>query len=150
MRLTKSSARVTMFLGLAVIAVAGCGKKPAEQPAEATPPAVVEFKVVGLELGTSIDEQKRISAPATTFKPADVIYVSVATDGASPGATLGAKWTYGADGQLVNEMTEPVAPSGPANTEFHISKADGLPAGKYMVEVTLDGASVGVKEFEIR
>ncbi len=149
MRLMKSSARWTV-LGLALIAAVGCAKsKPAEQPADATPPAMVAFKVVGMELGTSIDEQKRISAPATTFKPADVIYVSVATDGTSPGATMGAKWTYGADGQLVNEMTEPVAPTGPANTEFHISKPDGFPAGKYRVEVTLDGASVGTKEFEI-
>lgn len=152
MRLTMSSARTT-FLALTMVAalVAGCGKKAAEQTTETTPPpaAVTPLRVVNLELGTAVGATKEVTAPTTTFKPSDTIYLSVATEGAAPSANLGAKWTYGADNQLVNEMNEPIGPTGPAHTEFHISKPDGMPAGKYKVEVTLDGAPVGTKEFEV-
>ena len=155
MRLTKSSAQ-TMFLALTMVAAvaAGCAKKQSAEtqaPAETTPPpATSMLRVVSLDLGTGVDPTKRVTAATTTFKPSDTIYLSVATDGAAPAANLSAKWTYGADNQLVNEMNEPIAPTGPAHTEFHISKPDGLPAGMYKVEVFLDGASVGVKEFQVQ
>ena len=36
-----------------------------------------------------------------------------------------------------------------ARTEFHISKADGWPAGKYKVEVSLNGVPAETKEFTV-
>jgi hypothetical protein len=35
-------------------------------------------------------------------------------------------------------------------TEFHISKPDGLPAGKYKVEVLLNGNAAGSKDFTVK
>jgi hypothetical protein len=43
-----------------------------------------------------------------------------------------------------------IAPTGPATTEFHISKPSGWPAGKYKVEISADGAPAGSKEFEVK
>jgi len=141
----------TTLLCLAAIALAGCAKpKPAEQaPAPTPPPAPVEFKVLGLELGSQIGPDKRVLTSSTTFGAKDTIYVSIATEGASASAALSVRWTYG-DGQLVNEMSETIAPTGPAATEFHISKTGGWPVGKYKVEVAANGAAAGMKEFEVK
>jgi hypothetical protein len=149
MRLMKRSV-VAAAICISAIAMAGCAKpKPAEQtPAPA--PAPVAFKVLSLELGSAIGPDKKVTAPKAVFGTNETIFVSVATEGASPGATLAARWTYGDAAQLVNEMSETIAPTGPANTEFHISKPTAWPTGKYRVEVTLDGSPAGSKEFEVR
>jgi hypothetical protein len=113
------------------------------------PPAAAVVTVTALELGNQVGADKRVTQQTTTFAPTDTIYVSVVTNGSSPSATLTAKWTY-QDGQVVNESTQTIAPTGPAATEFHISKPDGWPAGTYKVEVSLDGRSTGTKEFEVK
>jgi hypothetical protein len=61
------------------------------------------------------------------------------TSGSAPNARIGVKWTY-EDGQVVDESEQVIAPQGSAATEFHITKPDGLPAGNYKVEVSVDGA----------
>jgi hypothetical protein len=61
---------------------------------------------------------------------------------------LKARWTY-QDGQVVNESTEMIAPTGDARTEFHISKPDGWPTGKYKLEVFLNGSSAITRDFAV-
>lgn len=144
---------IAFALGVAVATAAAC-KKDAPPPAaqeEASVPAPVpaEFSVSSVELGNQIGPDKRVTAPTTTFKPKDTIYVSVATEGAAPSKTITAKWTY-QDGQVVKEGTESIAPTGPAATEFHISKPSGWPAGKYKVEIAVDGSPAGTKDFEVK
>jgi hypothetical protein len=140
-------------LGLAVAGMASCKKKepppPPEAAAPAPAPAPPAFAVQGIELGKSIDADKKVTAPATTFGRRDTIYASVATEGAAPSKAISAKWTF-QDGQVVKEQSESIAPTGPAATEFHISKKGPWPVGKYKVEVSVDGASAGSKDFEIK
>jgi hypothetical protein len=141
-------------LALATIGTASCKKKeapapPAEAAAPAPAPAPTPFSVQGLEVGKSIGADKKVPSPVTTFGRRDTIYVSVATDGAAPSKTISAKWTY-QDKQTVKEQTESIAPTGPAATEFHISKAGLWPVGKYKVEIAVDGSPAGSKEFEIK
>ena len=139
-------------LGLVVIGTASCKKKEAPPPpaeSAAPAPAPPAFAVQGIELGKSIDGDKKITAPATTFSRKDTIYASVTTEGAAPSKTLTAKWTF-QDGQTVKEQSESIAPTGPAATEFHISKKGLWPVGKYKVEVTVDGSPAGSKDFEIK
>ena len=124
-----------------------CGKKeeapaPAVAPAPppvtaevAPPPAPEGVSFAGLNLGTAVDADQKVSAPATTFAPTDTIYAAVATTGAAPNAAIVARWTFG-DGQLVDESSQSIAPTGPATTTFHIAKPDGWPAGKYKVDIT--------------
>jgi hypothetical protein len=138
-------------LGLAVVGMASCKKKEPPPPPEAAAPAPAPpaFAVQGVELGKSIDADKKVTAPSTTFGRRDTIYASVATEGAAPSKAISAKWTF-QDGQVVKEQSESIAPTGPAATEFHISKKGSWPVGKYKVEVSVDGASAGSKDFEIK
>ena len=150
-----ANSRRSLFLALGLVTVLGAGcKKSAPAPQEeasapAGAPAAAEFKVGTIDLGKSIGADKRVTAATSTFKPKDTIYVSVATEGAAPSKTITAKWTY-EDGQVVDEGSESIAPTGPAATEFHIAKPSGWPAGKYKVEIAVDGASAGSKDFEVK
>jgi hypothetical protein len=141
-------------LAVAVVAMPACKKKeapapPAEAAAPAPAPAPPAFAVQGIDVGKSIGADKKVTAPATTFGRRDTIYVSVATEGAAPSKTISAKWTF-QDGQVVKEQSEAIAPTGPAATEFHISKPKPWPVGKYKVEIAVDGAAAGSKEFEVK
>jgi len=102
-----------------------------------------------IDLGSALEADGRIAAPSSDFRPSDTIYASVVTEGASPNVSLTARWTYG-DGQVVSESTRTIAPTGPAATEFHISKPDGWPAGHYKVEITANGAPAGSREFQVK
>jgi hypothetical protein len=136
---------------LTLLVFAACGKSepPPSQQAATPPPAAPAITVTAIELGNQISADKRVTQQGTAFAPTDTIYVSVLTNGSAPSATLTAKWTY-QDGQVVNESTQTIAPTGPAATEFHISKPDGWPAGAYKVEISLNGQSTKMKEFEVK
>jgi hypothetical protein len=125
--------------------------KPAPPPQAAPapmPPAPVAFRVVTVELGKAVTPDRRVAQPTTAFAPADTIYASVVTEGAAPSVALKARWTF-EDGQLVNETSQTIAPTGPAATEFHVSKSSGWPTGKYKVEISANGTSVATKEFAV-
>jgi hypothetical protein len=128
-----------------VAAAAGCAQKKAEPPPAAESSAV---RVTDVVLGRAVGADKTISEKTERFSPSDDIYASVVTDGAAPSATIEAKWTY-QDGQTVTRATEAIAPTGRTVTEFHISKPDGWPVGKYKVEISLNGALAQTKEFEV-
>ena len=136
--------------------LAGCRRSEAPAPVPAPPapvgspaPAVAPLRVSAIDLGKSVDADKKVTQPTSTFAPSDTIYASVATAGSSASTTLVARWTY-QDGQLVNEETQTIAPTGPAVTEFHLSKPDGFPAGSYQVEVIANGASAGKRAFQVQ
>ena len=140
--------RLVLLAGTIAVSSA-CGKK--EEPAGVPPPpaAVVALRVTSVDLGKGLTADKMVANATDDFSPRDTVYVSVATEGASPAASLKARWTF-EDGQVVDETTQSIAPTGPARTEFHIAKPSGWPAGKYKVEITLDGALAGSKDFEVK
>jgi hypothetical protein len=121
---------------------------PPPQAAAPTPTQPAPFRVVGVDLGKAVGADKKIAQPTTSFAPTDTIFAVVTTDGSAPSVALKARWTY-QDGQLVDESARTIAPTGPAATEFHIAKPSGWPTGKYKVEISANGASVGVKEFAV-
>lgn len=145
-------------LATGLVLTGACGKKapppPAEQPAATpAPPPPPPLAVAGIDLGKAIDASNKVAAPMTTFGVRDTIYASVSTTGAGTNATLQAKWTFvkAAGGEVaVNESSLTISPTGPVATEFHITKASAWPKGKYKVEVSLNGTSAGVKEFEVK
>ena len=95
---------------------------------------------------------KKVSAAKDSFAKNDTIYASIDTTGSGK-ANLKAKWTYiGADGKVVpvKEDTQTIDATGPATTEFHISKPDGWPAGNYQVEVLQDDRVVQTKKFSVK
>ena len=151
------------------LALAACGKK--EEPAPvtpSTPPAstpaptpqaapsstsamatTAAVTVVSVDLGNAVDGSQKVAAPASQFAPKDTIYASVGTSGSASATTVGAKWTY-QDGQTVNDSSTSISPTGPAFTAFHISKPDGLPAGHYKVDISLNGSLASSKEFDVK
>ena len=105
-------------------------------------------RISQVDMGRSLAADKAIADRTDSFKPNDTIYASIATAGSASSAALKARWTY-QDGQVVNESTQTIAPTGNARTEFHISKPDGWPTGKYKLETFLNGSSSGTKDFEV-
>jgi hypothetical protein len=147
----------TLAVGMLLFA---CGKSespPPSRPPAAPPPSPqaaapatqpAPFRVVGVDLGKAVGADKKVAQPTTSFAPTDTIFAVVTSDGSAPSVALKARWTY-QDGQLVDETARTIAPTGPAATEFHIAKPSGWPTGKYKVEISANGASVGVKEFAV-
>lgn len=134
---------VVLCLALLVIA-AGCGKK-----SDTTGTTAAPVRVTDVTLGRSIGGDKAIADKTEKFNPNDTIYASVATDGTAASATLRAKWTF-EDGQTVDDSSRTIAPSGVERTEFHISKPNGWPAGKYKLEVFLNNDSAKTTSFEVK
>jgi len=151
---------VVAVLGILVTAIAGCGKEAppppppapkAEAPAPAPAPAApAEVSVLSINLGKAIGADKKLTAATETFAKTDTIYAVIETSG-SGNATLKAKWTYhkGDQTAAVDESTQTISATGPATTEFHISKPDGWPTGEYQVEVSLNDKPAGTKKFSV-
>ena len=151
----------------AALALAGCNRgEPAPTPTTTAPapapsPPVVQpdaprpaaASVTGVDLGSAIDADGRVVAGTSTFATTDTITASVSTTTNAPNTTatgtLGARWTF-EDGQLVNQEAKTFNFTGPGVTNFQISKPDGWPLGRYKVEVSLDGAVVETREFEVK
>lgn len=142
------------------LALSACSKHAPEESAPAAPetsapaaapeaaPAPAPVAVAMVDLGSAVGPDQKITTATTAFTPKDTIYASVATTGSGT-ATLDAKWTY-QDGQTVKDDNKSIAPTGPADTAFSISKPDGWPAGNYKVEISLNGAVVATKDFSVK
>jgi hypothetical protein len=156
--------RLSLVLATALvgsIALVGCKKKeepvitppaaetPAPAPMEPAPaPAATTTTVSSVDLGNTIGADNKIASPISTFATSDKVYASVASDGPNAGK-LSAKWTHIDSNQTVHEESKDI-PAGPQVTQFEISKPDGWPAGKYKLEVSLDGAVVQTREYEVK
>lgn len=154
--------RLSLVLATALvgsIALVGCKKKEepvitppaAETPAPMEPapaPAATTTTVSSVDLGNAIGADNKIGSPISTFATSDKVYASVASDGPNAGK-LSAKWTHIDSNQTVHEESKDI-PAGPQVTQFEISKPDGWPTGKYKLEVSLDGAVVQTREYEVK
>ncbi|MFL6585464.1 MAG: hypothetical protein ACJ8GV_01065 [Luteimonas sp.] len=116
-----------------------------EPPPAPTPPAPAT--VTSVELGNAVDDQNRVSTPASEFATTDTIYASVGTEGESA-AKLAARWTFG-EGQLVRNTEADVA-AGPQVIAFDIHHPEGWPVGTYKLEISLDGTVVETREFSVK
>jgi hypothetical protein len=140
----RHSTKIHLPLCLALLmAAAACHGNAANNAATAG------VRVTDVTLGRSVGGDKAITDRTETFKPNDTIYASVATEGSAPSATIRAKWSF-ETGQLVDESTRTIAPNNRERTEFHISKPDGWPAGKYKLEVFLNDQATETKNFDVR
>ena len=163
------NAIVAIAMFAAALALSGCGKQPpppAPAPAAPAPsaattpaappatpaPATPSTTVTAIAVGNALDAQGKVAPGNGTFAPKDTIYAQVTTNstGGAGSASITAKWTYG-DGQSVSENTESVSTAaGSATTTFHVSKPDGWPAGKYKVDISVDGKPATSATFEVK
>lgn len=137
------------LLCLPLLVSLACQKEAPPPPPPSTVPATLPpttvpaaLAVSTVTLGNAIGADKRVTAPAETFAPADTIYASVDTTGAGQ-ARLRALWTFvrGAKTAKVDETTIDLEAAGPAVSEFHVSKPGGWPKGDYKVEIFLGDAA---------
>ena len=144
---------VAVALCLTVAAFTGACQKSGTQTSSTSgteaSPSTQGVQVARVELGTSLANDNTVANKTDSFLPNQTIYASVVTNGSAPSAELKTRFTY-QDGQVVDESTRTIAPSGQAVTEFHVSKPDGFPVGKYKVEVFVNGTSAATKEFEVK
>jgi hypothetical protein len=147
-----------LVIAALVLGLAGCKKEapppPPPPPAPAPAPKVeapAPVSVAGITLGKAIGADKKVTAATDVFAKADTIYAVVETTGTG-NATLKAKWTYhkGDKSADVSEATSTIAATGPASTEFHVSKPSGWPPGDYQVEIMLGDKSAGTKKFTVK
>jgi hypothetical protein len=124
---------------LALTAAAACGERARG--------GTTAVSVTEIDLGRSLKPDLTIDDKSNDFRATDVIYTSIATKG-SGRATLKARWMF-EDSTVVAEDMQEIAPTGPARTEFHLSRPTGLPSGHYRLEVSLNGTPVETKTFEI-
>lgn len=128
---------------------------PAEPaPMPTTPAPTTAGAVSDLQLGTSVGADNRVGTPMTSFGTKDTLYASVTTAANATGK-LGARWSYlGKDGMAapteVDTQTKDLTGGSATTHEFHVSKPDGWPAGKYRVEITQDGNVVQTRDFDVR
>jgi hypothetical protein len=150
------------------VALVGCKKKEepkvepapapvatAPAPAPAPAPVAATASVASVDLGSAVGADGKLSAMVTSFKPNDKFVVSIGTNTSDPAATvagkLDAKLSY-MDGTTVTEVKNESRDfnfAGMGNTNVEFVKPDGWPLGKYKVEVSLNGALVQTKEFEV-
>jgi hypothetical protein len=133
--------RPVPLLAVAVLASSGCSV-----PRSAFPPNA-ELKVVDVEVGRAVGADKRVTAPAGTFAPGDVIFASVVTDGEARRAVMSARWTY--QGALLEETAQKIAPDGTTVSEFHVFNPAGWAPGQYRVEILIDGRVVADRAFQV-
>ena len=147
--------RLSMVAAVGFALLGGCNRDADVETDDTVPPTTEvpnqAIRVTEVDLGRSISTDGRINDNMETdeFGPSDTIYASVATDGTASGSALSARWTF-EDGQVVDESSQNISPTGPAVTEFHISKPNGFPKGKYKVEIKLNGQTVETKDFEVK
>lgn len=143
-------------MALAISAVAACGNSdtdeplvdPAEEVTTPAPAAVAEFDVEEVRLGRNLGPNGQVLEELGEFMPNDTIYVVVRTEGAGT-STLTARFLY-EDGQLVDETTQTISPTGETLTEFHVSKPDGWPAGEYEVKILVNGEEEQSASFTVK
>jgi hypothetical protein len=132
-------ARCTSTLAWTVLGLllAGACSKPAEP-----------LTITAIDLGHRVSDDNRVPSPSETYAAADTVYASISVEGTGSG-TLTARWTS-ADGQLLAEQTQPIAPTAPAHFEFHEAPPGGWPKGRHKVVFTLNGGGSRTREFDVR
>jgi hypothetical protein len=110
------------------------------------------FHVAQVQLGETVTTGYKIAKPTTTFDPGqNTIYASVDTTGSTAGVTLSAHFSYlEGKGQDVTTISQTIATEGPATTAFKLRNPNDWPAGKYKVEIAVDGKPVTSETFEVK
>lgn len=137
----------------AAAASAGTDVAAASDPAAAAPEEAPlpsgDFRIVAVELGKAFDETGRIVKPQEVFAPGDAIHASVVGVGSSDGLTLSARW-LAADGSVVAEAGQSLAPTTPVATRFGITQPTPWPVGDYRVEIAINGRVAETRAFAIQ
>jgi hypothetical protein len=125
--------------------VAAAANAPAAAAVDTSARAIT---VADVAVGHHVGADKKVTDESGDFASKDSVYASVHTTGSGT-ATVAARWTF-QDGQVVDERSQSISPTGDAYTEFHIAKPSGWPKGKYTLHVLLNGTEATTKDFTVK
>jgi hypothetical protein len=131
------------------LGISACKKNEPPPPPPPPPAAPAQATVTTVSVGKSVGADKRITANADTIGRRDPMYVSVATTGDAQNAVITARW-YAPDGVIIRTDSQTLNLAGPAATEFHITRSQPWPVGRYKVDIMLNGRVAGSREWEVR
>jgi hypothetical protein len=103
------------------------------------------LQLANIQVGRSLNQDRSIASITTLFKPSETVYVAVQTSAGK--GTISVKWKFRT--QVIDEPSKAVSYDGPASTEFHMQNSGGFPPGDYSVDVFIDGAQVGSRNFKV-
>ena len=144
-------------LSLATLAFTACERQGArdvemnEESVAATPSAT-SARVSTIELGKRTGENLRVSESTSTFMMRDTVYLSVVTNNATNDSRISARFTS-QDGAVIDSSGQNVAldeGTATAVTQFRLVQENGWPVGMYTVDIWMNDAPVGTRQFEVK
>jgi hypothetical protein len=134
---------------MAVLGGCRAGDRSPDPGPSPSPTLRADVSVTEISLGRTLETSRRVTQPREDFAPADTVYASIVMEGSVRRVLLKARWTYQGS-EVVSESSLDIAPSGVTVSEFHVSRPEGLPRGRYQVEIFIDGASAGKRGFSVQ
>ena len=135
----------------APVAPAAPEAPPAAAPAEVKPGAALD--VEGVDLGTEVGADNRITTALETFGPHDTIVTAITVQNASAApvnGSVGVQWK-GPDGKVFNDEAQARDfAAGMQTISFRVADPKGFPSGDYTLEVSLGGSVVQTKRFSVK
>lgn len=107
------------------------------------------LSVISIDMGRSAGADKKITQETETFSASDTIYASVNTSGTVPDGAITGRWTF-PDSSNIEQKAEPVSTDSDADLLFFLTKPEGLPTGKYVFRVIVNGREVRSEEVTVR
>ena len=108
-----------------------------------------EFKLLEVNLGTSLDSDNLVTKPKVLFGTKDKIYASVLSNGKHQGLVIKARWTA-PDGSLVAETEQALVPVKGTVSTFSVSNDQAWPVGAYTLDISLNGLVQRTVSFEVK
>lgn len=142
-------------LTLATFALVACdraGTREAEVDEESATVAPGAPRVSNIELGKRTGPNLRVSETASTFMERDTVYLSVVTNNATEDSRVSARFTS-QDGAVIDSSGQNVARDAgttTAVTQFRLVQDNGWPVGTYTVDIWLNDAPVGTRQFDVK
>ena len=107
----------------------------APKPDAAPAPTSGPFRIVGVDLGTTVGPDGRIATPADHLPSGDTIHAVLRTEGKPEAMTLTARWSYNRQQNLgTQEILVTPDPKAPVATKF-TAKEGGFQKGQYRIEI---------------
>lgn len=134
------------------------GSGPADMPptagvgasssASAPPIEPVEVRADAFSIGTSLGIDGKVSGIKSVFALNDTLHASAPVSGRPAGTEVKIYWTY-QDGTSHKEEAKKVE-SGMKFLTFDFSKANGMKAGSYMVQLDVGGMPAGILDIKVK
>ena len=160
------SARLALCAVLAAVALAACEEKmdapvadagapaadaagaapaaPTPAPVDSAPVEPVAVAADAVRVGTALDAAGAATGAKPAYAMGDTVYASMSAKGRS--GTAKVYWTA-PNGLSAKEEEKPLSGE---NVNFQFSRADGMKAGKYNVEIDVDGVPAGIVDFTVQ